>query len=90
MTVDVVKTLGLQFIQWNIESGDPDPTLSAEQILDRVTKRAKPGSIIVFHANGKGKQTRQVIERLTTDVFPHKGLTPMTVSDLLNCKQPAR
>jgi peptidoglycan/xylan/chitin deacetylase (PgdA/CDA1 family) len=90
MTVDVVKALGLQFIQWNIESGDPDPTLSAEQILNRVTKRAKPGSIIVFHANGKGKQTRQVIERLTTDVFPHKGLTPMTVSDLLNCKQPAR
>ena len=90
VTVDVVKTLGLQFIQWNIESGDPDPTLSAEQILDRVTKRAKPGSIIVFHANGKGKQTRRVIERLTTDVLPRKGLTPMTVSDLLNCQQPAR
>lgn len=90
MTVDVVNALGLQFIQWNIESGDPDPTLSAEQILDRVTKRAKPGSIIVFHANGKGKQTRQVIERLTTDVFPHKKLIPMTVSDLLKCTQPAR
>jgi peptidoglycan/xylan/chitin deacetylase (PgdA/CDA1 family) len=90
VTVDVVKSLGLQFIQWNIESGDPDPTLSAEQILDRVTKRAKPGSIIVFHANGKGKQTRQVIERLTTDVFPNKKLIPMTVSDLLNCKQPTR
>jgi peptidoglycan/xylan/chitin deacetylase (PgdA/CDA1 family) len=90
VTVDVVKALGLRFIQWNIESGDPDPTLSAEQILDRVTKRAKPGSIIVFHANGKGKQTRQVIERLTADVFPHKGLTPMTVSDLLTCQQPAR
>lgn len=90
VTVDVVKALGLQFIQWNIESGDPDPTLSAEQILDRVTKRAKPGSIIVFHANGKGTQTRQVIERLTRDVFPNKKLIPMTVSDLLNCKQPAR
>jgi len=89
ITVDVVKALGLRFIQWNIESGDPDPTLSAEQILARVTQRAKPGSIIVFHANGKGKQTRQVIERLTSDVFPNKGLTPMTVSDLLNCKQPA-
>ena len=44
----------------------------------------------MFHANGKGKQTRQVIERLTTDIFPHKGLTPMTVSDLLTCTQPAR
>jgi peptidoglycan/xylan/chitin deacetylase (PgdA/CDA1 family) len=86
VTVAVVQMLGLQFIQWNIESGDPDPTLSAEQILTRVAKRTKPGSIIVFHANGKGKQTRQVIEQLTTTVFPQKGLKPMTVSELLNCQ----
>jgi peptidoglycan/xylan/chitin deacetylase (PgdA/CDA1 family) len=86
VTVAVVNLLGLQFIQWNIESGDPDPTLSAEQILARVAKRAKPGSIIVFHANGKGKQTRQVIEQLATTVLPQKGLKPMTVSELLNCR----
>jgi len=89
VTIDVVKALGLRFIQWNIESGDPDPTLSAEQILTRVGKRVKPGSIIVFHANGKGKQTRQVIEQLTTEILPRKGLKPMTVSDLLNCAPPA-
>lgn len=89
-TVDVVKALGLRFIQWNIESGDPDPALSTEQILARVSKRAKPGSIVVFHANGKGRQTRSVIERLTLEVLPHKGLTPMTVSGLLNCRQAER
>lgn len=89
VTVDVVKALGLRFIQWNIESGDPDPTLSADQILTRIEHRAKPGSIVVLHANGKGKQTRAVIERLTTDVLPRKGLRPMTVSDLLNCAPPA-
>ncbi len=88
ITVAVVNLLGLQFIQWNIESGDPDPTLSAEQILTRVSKRAKPGSIIVFHANGKGKQTRQVIEQLTSDILPRKGLRPMTISELLNCTPP--
>lgn len=89
VTVAVVKALGLRFIQWSVESGDPDPSLSTEQILARVTKRVKPGSIIVFHANGKGKQTRQVIERLTIEVLPQKGLAPMTVSELLNCKPPA-
>ena len=86
VTVEVVKALGLRFIQWSIESGDPDPSLSTEQILARVTKRVKPGSIVVFHANGKGKQTRDVIERLTTDVLPRKNLKPVTVSELLNCK----
>lgn len=85
VTVAVVNMLGLRFIQWNIESGDPDPTLSAEQILSGVATRAKPGSIIVFHANGKGKQTRQVIEPLISDILPRKGLQPMTVSELLNC-----
>lgn len=85
VTVAVVQMLGLQFIQWNIESGDPDPTLSAEQIFTRVATRVKPGSIIVFHANGKGKQTRKVIEQLTSDVLPRKGLRPMTVSELLSC-----
>ena len=86
VTVGVVKALGLRFIQWNIESGDPDPRLSAEQIVARIEKRAKGGSIVVLHANGKGKHTRQVIQRLTMEVLPRKGLTPTTVSDLLSCK----
>lgn len=86
VTIDVVKTLGLQFIQWNIESGDPDPSLSADQIVARIDKRARPGSIVVLHANGKGKHTRQVIQRLIADVFPRKGLNPTTVSELLSCK----
>jgi peptidoglycan/xylan/chitin deacetylase (PgdA/CDA1 family) len=88
VTVDLVKALGLRFIQWTIESGDPDPMLSAEQIVARIAKRAKGGSIVVLHANGKGKYTRQVVERLTTDVLPRKGLTPATVSNLLSCKLP--
>jgi peptidoglycan/xylan/chitin deacetylase (PgdA/CDA1 family) len=86
VTVQVVKALGLRFIQWDIASGDPDPRLSAEQILNHVVGRLKPGSIVVFHANGKGQHTRNVIERLTRDVLPRRHLTPMTVSELLHCK----
>jgi peptidoglycan-N-acetylglucosamine deacetylase len=86
VTIDVVKTLGLRFIQWNIESGDPDPSLSTEQIVARIDKRAKPGSIVVLHANGKGKHTQEVIQRLTADVLPRKGLKALTVSDLLSCQ----
>jgi hypothetical protein len=52
----------------------------------RIEKRAKAGSIVVLHANGKGKHTRQVVEHLTADILPRKGLKPTTVSDLLSCK----
>jgi peptidoglycan/xylan/chitin deacetylase (PgdA/CDA1 family) len=89
LTVGVVKALGLRFIQWSIESGDPDPRLTTDQIVGRLSRAARPGSIIVFHANGKGRQTRQVIERLTEDVLPHQRLKPMTVSELLQCRPPA-
>ena len=86
-TVDAVKALGLRFILWNIESGDPDPALTADAILTRVQKRLKPGSVIVLHANGKGKHTREVTEALAGQLLPDKGLAPMTISDLLRCNQ---
>jgi len=89
-TINIVRALGLRFIQWSIESGDPDPTLSTDQILARLAKRAKRGSIVVLHANGKGKQTHHVVQRLIDEVLPHKGLKPMTVSELLSCKQSIR
>jgi peptidoglycan/xylan/chitin deacetylase (PgdA/CDA1 family) len=88
VTLEVVKSLGLQVIMWTIESGDPDPSLSAEAIVTRIKKRLKPGSIIVLHANGKGRHTKQVTQDLITTVLPDKGLKPMTVSDLLSCHQP--
>lgn len=90
VTVDVVRNLGLKFIQWNIESGDPDPMLAADQIVAQIEKRAKPGSIVVLHANGKGKQTREVVQRLTQEVLPRKHLTPVTISELLSCTQSNR
>jgi hypothetical protein len=82
--VEAVKELGLRFILWNIESGDPDPTLSADAILARVSKTTNRGSVIVMHANGKGKHTREVTESLTS-LLTAQNLLPMTVSDLLRC-----
>jgi len=87
-SVNVVKALGLQFILWNVVSGDPDPTLTTEQIDGRLSKMVRKGSIVVMHANGKGKHTREVVEHLYERLLPQRRLTAMTVSDLLAC-QPA-
>jgi peptidoglycan/xylan/chitin deacetylase (PgdA/CDA1 family) len=87
VTVKIVKSLGLQFILWNLVSGDPDPTLSAAAILDRVSSRLRPGSIVVFHANGKGKHTREVIQALDETVLARAHLRAMTVTDLLTCQK---
>ncbi len=90
LTLEVVRKLGLQFILWNIISGDPDPFLSAEKMRAHVTASTRAGSLIVFHANGKGKHTREVIDRMIRDDLPRRGLTPVTVTELLACAAPPK
>jgi len=53
-------------------------------------KRAvKKGSVIVMHANGKGRHTYEVVQDLHQHLLPQRNLTAMTVSDLLTCRQAA-
>ena len=90
LTVEIVRKLGLQFILWNVVSGDPDPSLTADTILAHLAASTRGGSLIVFHANGKGKHTREVVETLTQEFFPKQGLKPVTVTELLSCEQQAK
>ena len=88
-TVNVARALGLQFILWNVVSGDPDPTLTAIQIESRLKRFVRNGSVIVMHANGKGQHTYEVVQDLHQHLLPDRNLTPMTVSGLLSCGQAA-
>ena len=83
-TVEVTRTLGLRFILWNIVSGDPDPRLSPERMLEDLRTRLRGGSIVVFHANGKGWHTREVVDRLTQELLQSQGLRLVTVTQLLD------
>jgi peptidoglycan/xylan/chitin deacetylase (PgdA/CDA1 family) len=80
---EMARALGLRVILWSVVSGDPDPRLTAAAILGHLQAMLRKGSIVVFHANGKGWHTRAVIQELTERVLPQKGLRPVTVTDLL-------
>lgn len=82
-TVELARELGLTFVLWDRVSGDPDPRLSSEQMVERLTGRPKNGNIIVFHANGKGRHTRTVVEAVYQELAVKRGLPPLTVSNLL-------
>ena len=88
-TVNVARALGLQFILWNVVSGDPDPTLTTIQIENQLKRLVRKGSVIVMHANGKGRHTHEVVQDLHQQLLPQRNLTPMTMSDLLTCEQAA-
>ncbi|MBI4400671.1 MAG: polysaccharide deacetylase family protein [Nitrospirae bacterium] len=90
-TVDAVRALELRFILWNALSGDPDPRLSTEQMLAHLTSTVRNGSVIVFHANGKGHHTREVVEDLYRELVVKRDLKPVTVTELLDgCEQEPR
>ena len=51
LLVDTAKELGLYTIQWDVDSLDWKD-LSAKEITERVVKKVKSGSIVLFHNQG--------------------------------------
>lgn len=89
-TIHLAEVLGLRFILWNVVSGDPDPHLSEAEIFQTVKARARGGSIIVMHANGKGRHTREVVNDLYEDLIGRQRYHPVTISTLLDqCSLPS-
>ena len=82
-TREIIADHGLELVQWSVVSGDPDPHLGADAILRTMRAGVRDGSVVIFHANGKGAHTRQVVETVVADLLPARGLKPVTVSQLV-------
>jgi peptidoglycan-N-acetylglucosamine deacetylase len=82
-----VAEAGLIAIQWDVATGDPSPQRSARAIADAMLRNARPGSIIVSHANGRGYHTAEALP-LAIPVFRAKGFSFVTVSELLAAGKP--
>ena len=78
----MLQDLGLPAIQWDIVSGDPAKGRSAEAIARTVLRSARPGSIIVFHANGRGHGTAGSLPMFAPKLRK-AGFDFVTVSELL-------
>jgi len=88
-TVAIARALGLRFILWNVVSGDPDPALPLSRMVERINATVRNGSVVVFHANGKGHYTREAVEAIYQDLVLGRGFQPVTVSTLLDQCQAA-
>jgi peptidoglycan/xylan/chitin deacetylase (PgdA/CDA1 family) len=87
----VVAQHGLRTIQWDVVTGDPDPNISAEDIVRAVTTQAQNGSIVIMHMNTRGWHTAEalptLIERLRAQGYRFAtvsqilGLEPLPTSD---------
>ncbi len=83
--VALAESDGLKVVLWSVVSGDPDPKLAASAIIRDVEWRVHPGSILIFHANGRGWHTDEVIPAVYQRLVVRRHLKPVTVSALVGC-----
>ena len=82
LTLSVIAWHGLYTIQWDVETGDPDPTIDAELLNWAVQTRVQNGSIIIMHANGRGWHSAEALPSII-EYLQNQGYTLVTVSQLL-------
>ena len=80
--LNVVGENGLYAIQWDVVSGDPDPNILAEPMIDWVLQQLQPGTIVIMHANGRGWHTAEALPSLIDQL--QRDYTFVTISKLLN------
>lgn len=85
--LQAVNNLGLIAVQWDVVSGDPARGLSVAALKNNVLKSVRPGSIVVFHANGRGWNTAKALPGIVKRL-KEKGFEFVTVSQLLQQGRP--
>lgn len=81
-SLEAVASRGLLAIQWDVSSGDSILGLAADRIASAVLSSVRPGSIVLFHANGRGWQTARALPRIIAELRK-RDFEFVTVSELL-------
>jgi peptidoglycan/xylan/chitin deacetylase (PgdA/CDA1 family) len=82
--LQILKSLNLPAIQWDIVTDDSEKDQTAEKIAGIVLTHARPGSIIVCHANARGHHTAEALPLFVPEL-QRRGYTFVTISELLTC-----
>ena len=82
-----VNDAGMLAIQWDVSISDPDPHASATVVASAMVHEAKPGSIIVGHANGRGWHTFEALP-IAIPRLKAGGYKFVTVSELIALGKP--
>jgi peptidoglycan-N-acetylglucosamine deacetylase len=78
----VLAHKGMPPVLWDVVSGDPSAGSTAKSIVHAVLKKTRPGSIIVFHINGRGWKTAEALPSVITELRA-RGFRFVPLSELL-------
>jgi peptidoglycan/xylan/chitin deacetylase (PgdA/CDA1 family) len=92
LSIDVLEMLarkGLPPVLWDVVSGDPSAGSTVASILHTVLKKTRPGSIIIFHINGRGWKTAEALPSVITELR-QRGFRFVHLSEMLAARAGAR
>jgi peptidoglycan/xylan/chitin deacetylase (PgdA/CDA1 family) len=81
-SLEAVEALGLRAIQWDVSSADPWIGQTPDKMVHDVVSHVRPGSIVLFHANGRGHHTGKALPAIVA-ALRAKGYKFVTVTELL-------
>jgi peptidoglycan/xylan/chitin deacetylase (PgdA/CDA1 family) len=85
--IDVARARGLPTVTWDVVSGDPSKKTTRAGMIRNVVGRAKAGSIVIFHINGRGLKTAQALPEILRTLRA-EGLHFVSLADLLALAPP--
>jgi peptidoglycan/xylan/chitin deacetylase (PgdA/CDA1 family) len=80
--IEIARSRQLPTVTWDVVSGDPSARTTAAGMIRNVTRGARPGSIIIFHINGRGRKTAQALPTILRELRG-RGLRFVSLGDLL-------
>jgi peptidoglycan/xylan/chitin deacetylase (PgdA/CDA1 family) len=80
--VRLVRAHQLPTVTWDVVSGDPSTHSTSASIVKAVLRQARPGSIIVFHINGRGWKTHEALPEIIAGLRA-RGFKMVPLSELL-------
>jgi peptidoglycan/xylan/chitin deacetylase (PgdA/CDA1 family) len=86
-SLSAVAEQGLEAVQWDVSTGDS--TQTAGEMLADVKRGVRPGSIVLMHANGRGKNTEDALPKIVA-ALERDNYTFVTISELLAAGKPDR
>jgi peptidoglycan-N-acetylglucosamine deacetylase len=83
----LVGEAGLTTVQFDLPSGDADKKIRKKKLVEYVSTKTKPGSIVVMHINRRGWKTHEALPEIIANLRK-RGFEFVTVSELLNLTPP--
>ena len=78
--VGLAEAMGYKVVHWSFASGDPAKTLTPEHLSESVVASTKPGSILIFHINGRGYSTAAALPGIV-ETLKSRGYRFVTVAE---------